>query len=75
MKKKRNYQLTYHPTQLNRKPETKLEKMYIYNNMIQTGTTIENICNIPVIKTEKSDFFLTCSGRARCLRCRSNKDS
>ena len=44
MKKKRNYQLTYHPTQLNRKPETKLEKMYIYNNMIQTGTTIENIC-------------------------------
>ena len=45
MKKKRNYQLTYHPTQLNRKPETKLEKMYIYNNMIQTGTTIENICN------------------------------
>ena len=45
MGQKRKYQLTYHPTQLNRKPETKFEKMEIYNNMVLTGTTVENVCN------------------------------
>ena len=45
MKKDRIYQFTYHPTQLNRKPATKTENWIIHNNMIQTGTTIENVCN------------------------------
>ena len=44
MKKDRIYQFTYHPTQLNRKPITKTENWNIHNNMIQTGTTIENVC-------------------------------
>lgn len=44
MKKDRIYQFTYHPTQLNRKPQTKSENWIIHNNMIQTGTTIENVC-------------------------------
>jgi hypothetical protein len=44
MKKDKIYQFTYHPTQLNRKPATKTENWIIHNNMIQTGTTIENIC-------------------------------
>lgn len=44
MKKNRIFQFTYHPTQLNRKPTTKTENWIIHNNMIQTGTTIENIC-------------------------------
>jgi hypothetical protein len=42
--KDRIYQFTYHPTQLNRKPTTKTENWVIHNNMIHTGTTIENIC-------------------------------
>lgn len=45
MKKDKIYQFTYHPTQLNRKPATKTENWIIHNNMIQTGTTIENVCN------------------------------
>lgn len=44
MKKDRIYDFTYHPTQLNRKPQTKTENWIIHNNMIQTGTTIENVC-------------------------------
>ena len=44
MKKDKIYQFTYHPTQLNRKPQTKTENWIIHNNMIQTGTTIENVC-------------------------------
>ena len=44
MKKDKIYQFTYHPTQLNRKPATKTENWIIHNNMIQTGTTIENVC-------------------------------
>jgi hypothetical protein len=39
------YQFTYHPTKLNRKPENAVEKNEIYQNMVLTGTTIENICN------------------------------
>jgi hypothetical protein len=42
--KDRIYQLTYHPTALNRKPENAVEKNEIYQNMVLTGTTIENIC-------------------------------
>ena len=42
--KNRIYQLTYHPTALNRKPENAVEKNKIYQNMVLTGTTIENIC-------------------------------
>ena len=45
MEQNRRYQFTYHPTQLNRKPATKTENWIIHNNMIQTGTTIENVCN------------------------------
>lgn len=45
MKKDKIYQFTYHPTLLNRKPTTKTENWIIHNNMIQTGTTIENVCN------------------------------
>ena len=44
MKKDKTIQLTYHPTLLNRKPDTKIEKWIIYDNMIQTGITIEDIC-------------------------------
>lgn len=44
MKKDKIYQFTYHPTQLNRKPANKTENWIIHNNMIQTGTTIENVC-------------------------------
>lgn len=44
MKKDKIYQFTYHPTLLNRKPATKTENWIIHNNMIQTGTTIENVC-------------------------------
>jgi hypothetical protein len=39
------YQFTYHPTTLNRKPENAVEKNIIYQNMVLTGTSIENICN------------------------------
>lgn len=42
--KDRIYQFTYHPTTLNRKPENAAEKNIIYQNMILTGTCIENIC-------------------------------
>ncbi len=44
MKKDKIYQFTYHPTQLNRKPANKTENWIIHENMIQTGTTIENVC-------------------------------
>jgi hypothetical protein len=44
MKKNRIYQFTYHPTTLNRKPENAEEKNLIYQNMVLTGTSIENIC-------------------------------
>ncbi len=43
--KDRIYQFTYHPTTLNRKPENAAEKNIIYQNMVLTGTSIENICN------------------------------
>jgi hypothetical protein len=42
--KDRIYQFTYHPTQLKRKPKDGIEKNKIYQNMVLTGTTIENIC-------------------------------
>jgi hypothetical protein len=42
--KDRIYQFTYHPTTLNRKPENAVEKNIIYQNMVLTGTSIENIC-------------------------------
>ncbi len=38
------YQFTYHPTKLNRKPENAAEKNSIYQNMVNTGTTIQNVC-------------------------------
>ena len=44
MEQNKRYQFTYHPTQLNRKPATKTENWIIHENMIQTGTTIENVC-------------------------------
>jgi len=38
------YRFTYHPTTLNRKPENAVEKNSIYQNMVNTGTTIQNVC-------------------------------
>jgi hypothetical protein len=38
------YQFTYHPTSLNRKPEGAAEKNLIYQNMVNTGITIQNVC-------------------------------
>jgi hypothetical protein len=38
------YQFTYHPTSLNRKPEGVAEKNIIYQNLVNTGTTIQNVC-------------------------------